>query len=157
MKKGILTVAMFIAAMGVKAQYVDGVFTSRIKNGIGEEVTLQFKTDSVGVINSKAFSLFWNGGNIPKFIESHPGLDSLELFLQHELDVASVLAQCKLTNGTSYQPVNAPANMIYVNENDVNISFVFKAQNRVGNTLVGKIIGCSSDGGQRVERKVFIY
>ena len=158
MKKAILTVAMVSSSVFAHAQYVNGIFTTQIKNGVGVEVTMSFEADSTKIVNSQTYATFFKQSNVPLYAEKNPELDSLELFLKHEVNLQSLMTRLKLNNGTSFEPINVPANMIYLNqEGDINISYVFKAQNGYGNLIMGKAIATSTTKDEKINRTVFIY
>ena len=156
--KKVLLVSGLLVSMSGFAQYANGIFTTKIRNGVGVEVAMSFKVDSTKVVNSNTYTAFFKETNTPNYIEKHPGLDSLELFLEREVSFQSLMTRFELKNGTSFDPINVPDNMIYISpENNVNVSFAFKAQNGYGNLILGKAIATSTIKDGKIERKVFIY
>ena len=85
MKKAILTVAMVSSSVFAHAQYVNGIFTTQIKNGVGVEVTMSFEADSTKIVNSQTYATFFKQSNVPLYAEKNPELDSLELLIDKKV------------------------------------------------------------------------
>jgi len=123
----------------------DGYFTTTIKSGVGQDVILKFviSDENIELVkNHESFknwdSLTFNNPKNADYIEFHKNRSHLETYLFSKISMASFWIKYDLKNKQSFTPIQNSEGFIYCDENKINISFPFQAQNGYGNMIVMK-------------------
>jgi hypothetical protein len=161
----VLTLITTVAFSQEKENYIkDGVFYTKMKSGVGEQIPVKFKFGSdfeKKILETEVYKIWekdtYTNPENEKYVERWKKQTHLETYLMSATSMASFYAQLELKNKTSFTPISGSEGFIYVNDkSEVNYSFPFKAQNGAGNMIFAKAFYVESVKDGKKESEHFI-
>jgi hypothetical protein len=141
MKKLLLAsfVLLTSIAFGQLPKIKDGVFYTTLSSGAGVDVSISFSIGNVDKIKeSEEYKTFLKDNDYINTWTKKGVKDTLTIFLMNQVNFVGEMTKLKLTNSTSFTPIENSKGYILIDNDKLSIMFPFKAQNGLGNMVASK-------------------